>query len=198
MNQAESQTRADKLDAEKETNLNLDSKSLVKSVVVAFSVALIIFYSVIYPVEFGKDPLGTGKLFGLPYLTELSPKNEIKSDKSEGIAHTGQYSFQRDLVEITIPANGGLEYKFKLEQYDNLLYQWTSSSPLYFDFHGEPRGDTTGYFESYTIATSDKMEGSMTIPFEGVHGWYWKNTSAEDVIVILKTEGNYEVVGKLH
>jgi len=194
MNQRESTKQFDEF----ETDLKLDSKSLIKSVLVAISVALIIFYSVIYPVEFGKDPLGTGKLFGLSHLTDVSPTSEAVLDKSDVPAQRSLYSFQRNSEEIIIPANGGLEYKFKLEQYGNLVYQWTSSSPLYFDFHGEPKDNTTGYFESYTIATSDKMEGSMTMPFDGVHGWYWKNTGAEDVIVTLKTEGNYDVVGLLH
>jgi hypothetical protein len=54
---------------------------------------------------------------------------------------------------------------------------WTAQTehdgtPLYFDLHGEPQGDTTGYFESYAIATLRAMKGSFTSPFSGSHGWY--------------------------
>ena len=78
-----------------------------------------------------------------------------------------------------------------------MTYEWstTSGEPLYFDFHGEPKDDTTGYFLSYTIATANKAKGSVTVPFEGLHGWYWKNTSDNTVTVILKTSGDYKVIG---
>ena len=70
-----------------------------------------------------------------------------------------------------------------------------NTSSVYFDFHGEPAGDTTGYFESYAIATTDQMRGSVTVPFDGSHGWYWKNSTNQDVVIELKTAGNYLVIG---
>ena len=39
------------------------------------------------------------------------------------------------------------------------------------------------------------MTGSATVPFEGSHGWYWKNVSNQDVVIELKTSGNYLVTG---
>lgn len=182
-----------------QTNINqeISTKSLIISSLVALIIAISIFYSFVYPIEFGKDPLGTGKLFGLPILNadgKTGADNKSTLDESM----TSPYKFQKDSVDIVIPANSGLEYKFKLSQYSKLTYEWTAELPLYFDFHGEPKGDTTGYFESYTIATSNKVEGSMTVPFEGVHGWYWKNTSDEEVLVTLQTQGNYEVTGLIH
>ncbi len=46
-----------------------------------------------------------------------------------------------------------------------MKYQWqtTDSSPLFFDLHGEPEGDTTGYYESYTIATSHEMKEHLLV-----------------------------------
>ncbi|MFT4738694.1 MAG: hypothetical protein ACI8QD_001778 [Cyclobacteriaceae bacterium] len=103
---------------------------------------------------------------------------------------------QENEVTITVPAKKGVEYKFYLKQYEKLAYEWTAETPLYFDFHGEPLDyETTKYFESFTEATSNNMKGIMTVPFEGSHGWYWKNNSDKDVIVTLKTKGNYKVLG---
>ena len=185
--------------------LLLSNKSLIVSFMVALVLALTIFYTIVYPIEFGKDPLGTGKILGLPHLSAgttapMTPSNVENGELSnkKAITEKQNYSFRTDQVEVLVPANGGVEYKFLLKQYQKLVYQWSSEKPLYFDFHGEPKGNTTGYFESYTIATSANMEGSMTMPFEGNHGWYWKNTSQENIIVTLKTEGNYEIVGLLH
>jgi len=105
-------------------------------------------------------------------------------------------SNQENQITLVVPANKGIEYKFYIKQYEKLIYEWSADAPLYFDFHGEPLDyDVTKYFESYTIATADEMKGTMTIPFEGSHGWYWKNNSNKDVVVILKAEGKYKVIG---
>jgi hypothetical protein len=123
-------------------------------------------------------------------ISEKSEKVMIK-DNSEDIITAAINE-----VSIIIPANKGLEYKFYMKQYEKLKYEWTSESPLYFDFHGEPLDyAVTKYFESYTEGTSDSIKGTMTTPFEGPHGWYWKNNSGNDVSVTLKTQGNYRVIG---
>lgn len=97
-----------------------------------------------------------------------------------------------DTVTIEIPIHKGLEYKLLMEKYAHLEYEWTTDGEeLYFDFHGEPRGDTTGYFESFAITTSNNMKGSLTTPFAGSHGWYWKNETDAPVIVTLSIKGNY-------
>jgi hypothetical protein len=97
-----------------------------------------------------------------------------------------------DTVTIEIPVRKGLEYKLLMEKYAHLEYEWsTDGEELYFDFHGEPRGDTTGYFESFAITTSNNMKGSLTTPFAGSHGWYWKNETDAPVTVTLSIKGNY-------
>ena len=105
-------------------------------------------------------------------------------------------SEQENEVTVIIRAKKGIEYKFYMKQYEKLHYEWISEIPLYFDFHGEPLDyDVTKYFESYTEGTSDKMKGILTTPFEGLHGWYWKNTTDKDVHVVLTSKGNYSVIG---
>ena len=101
-----------------------------------------------------------------------------------------------DIVTIDIPAGKGLEYKLLMDAFVHLEYEWsTAGEPLYFDFHGEPKGDKTGYFESYSITTSDKMKGSLTTPFAGSHGWYWKNRTDSVITVTLSTKGDYVIKG---
>ena len=71
----------------------------------------------------------------------------------------------------------------------------TDGDPLYFDLQGEPEGDITGYFESYAIATLGTMKGSFIAPFDGLHGWYSKNTSPKAVAIQLIVNGHYQIVG---
>ena len=75
-------------------------------------------------------------------------------------------------------------------------YEWSSNGgDIYVDLHGEPAGDTTGYFESYTIATVATMKGSFTAPFAGSHGWYWKNKTAQAIDIQLSVSGSYVIEG---
>ena len=77
-----------------------------------------------------------------------------------------------------------------------MTYEWlTDGEALDLDLHGEPAGDTTGYFESYVVATAKEMKGSFTAPFDGSHGWYWENNTDDDIAVLLKVKGEFEVIG---
>jgi hypothetical protein len=97
---------------------------------------------------------------------------------------------------VTAPVGKDIEYKFRMTQYEKITYEWlTYGEPLYFDLHGEPQDDTTGYFESYAIATLSQMKSSFTSPFTGLHGRYWKNNSNKSVAVQLIDAGQSEIIG---
>ena len=165
-------------------------KTLLKATAFAALLAMIVFFFAILPAEFGVDPTGFGKAMSLTKLagqtstTQAAPKKQTLPD-------------QEDSVNITIPAGKGLEYKFHLMSGEAMRYGWSTKGDemLFFDFHGEPQGDTTGYFESYTVSTANNVRGSFTATFEGSHGWYWENKGETNVVVTLQTEGNYQIIG---
>ncbi len=163
----------------------VSTKTLLKSTVAASVVAIIVFVCFILPAEYNIDPTHIGHKLG---LTALAHHDEAETSvKAQS---------QQQVIEVTVPAGRGIEYKFQMAQYDKMTYEWLSDgASLYFDLHGEPQGDTTGYFESYAIATLSEMKGSFTAPFNGSHGWYWKNTSNKPVAIQLTVEGQYEVIG---
>lgn len=175
-----------------ETQVVQTTASLLKALVAALIVATVLFVTMVLPAEFDIDPTGVGQLLGLNGLAVIGAETEPETVVRAG---EGELAFREDEVEIEIRAGAGLEYKFYLSQYANLTYEWSSPSPLYFDLHGEPEGDTTGYFESYGAASANGMKGSVTTPFSGSHGWYWRNEGDEASVVTLKTRGNYEVLG---
>jgi len=175
-----------------EMNYHVHSKAtLIKSGIFATVLAVGVYVAIILPAEFNKDPTGIGVLLGLNVLSEPAPVvNDIKIEQQTSA------EFKSNEVEVVVPAGRGVEYKFQLSKYENLTYEWiTNGEALFFDFHGEPAGDTTGYFESYAITTANEMKGSMTVPFDGSHGWYWKNSSDKPVKILLKTQGNYQILG---
>jgi hypothetical protein len=159
---------------------------------IAVFIAVITLVVFILPAEYNIDPTGLGEKIGLTILA----KN--LSQKSPVIAVNGQNSVEErsDTVEVIVPAGRGVEYKFQLDSQQTMKYKWqTTGEPLFLDLHGEPEGDTTGYYESYTIANAHEMSGQFTAPFAGIHGWYWKNETKQDITVTLTTSGPYQVVG---
>jgi hypothetical protein len=198
-------------------------KSLVNASLVALFLALVILFTAVLPAEYGIDPTGLGGKMGLVALSELGHKNVTENagncvqpeqgqrasvvEKQPGAtvasstsgvdelaaSKPGQW---RDTVKITVPPKKGLEYKFALDKDALLDYAWqTDGAALYFDFHGEPKGEKNGYFKSYQESASNQSSGSLTAPFAGVHGWYWENDSDQPIVVTLSTNGAYQIVG---
>ena len=178
-------------------NVPTHSKAtLLRASLAAIATAVLIVVCIVLPAEYNVDPTGAGGALGLIQLAQASERIEISDDSSKDsfVISAGKRS---DSVDIVIPAGRGLEYKLIMEKHTHLEYQWStvSGEALYFDFHGEPKGDTTGYFESFAITTSSNMKGSLTTPFAGSHGWYWKNKSDSDVVVQLSIAGHYRIKG---
>jgi len=164
----------------------LSTKTLIKSTAIAIVVAILVLISLILPAEYNIDPTGIGEKLGLTALANPIINSVAKTEPKQS----------SDSFEVTVPAGRGVEFKFAMQQSQKMKYEWqTDGESLYFDLHGEPEGDTTGYFESYAIATLNKMEGSFTAPFNGSHGWYWRNRSNSPVNVTLKVNGEYVVLG---
>jgi len=78
------------------------------------------------------------------------------------LVQTPQYDTTwKDSISIIIPARGDKEYKFYLAKGATLEYTWkTDGAVLFYDLHGEPAGDTSGYFKSFKKSTSNQASSS--------------------------------------
>lgn len=183
----EENTRATSTQATNMEAVTLSNGKLLKYTLFSFIFAVIALITVILPAEYNIDPTGVGGALGLTVFnnTNATATNSASPTTETAIDVT-------ETIEVIVPAGRGIEYKFIMKEYQKLTYEWiTDGSALFFDLHGEPKGDTTGYFESYAIATLAEMKGSFTAPFAGSHGWYWKNTSDFPVTVQLIVNGEY-------
>ncbi|MCK5189602.1 MAG: hypothetical protein KAR12_06060 [Methylococcales bacterium] len=180
-------------------------KSLILSCILSTLLAIIILFVAVLPAEFDIDPTGLGEKFGLTVLSQTAdttakptviscPDSSLENkDPEDKQIQTPQW---KDTVIITIPAKKGLEYKFYISKGETLEFDWnTNGEKLYFDFHGEPEGDKTGYFKSFKESTQSQSSGTLSVPFTGSHGWYWENKTNQAVTIILKTRGNYKIIG---
>ncbi len=174
------------------------TKSLILLTLFSIILAIAVLLIAIMPAEFGLDPTGVGQKLGLLKLAN-SPQTKIQAQIiqcSEDEKTAGQSDLWTDTVAIVVPPKDGLEYKFYLRKGNKMEFTWkTDNGKLYFDFHGEPEGDTSGYFKSYKETTDNQSSGSLTAPFTGSHGWYWENKSSHPVIVSLRTRGDYKILG---
>ncbi len=169
--------------------ITLTNAALIKYTMFSLLFATVTLFTIILPAEYNIDPTGIGHELGLTVFHH--GKEEASAQLSPQKA-SGKLSAQTATIEVLVPAGRGVEYKFIMTKNQKLEYEWiTDGDALYFDLHGEPAGDTTGYFESYAIATLGEMKGSFTAPFTGSHGWYWKNTSESPVTVQLIVKGEY-------
>ncbi|WP_231499610.1 hypothetical protein [Methylomonas sp. 11b] len=177
-------------------------KSLTIASLSATFLAGAVLVTAVLPAEYGIDPTGFGEMTG---LTSLASPNKTGSPGTTSAcaepaavsaAQPAAAAQWQDTVKIVVPAGEGLEYKFHLAKGAALEYSWsTNGTALYFDFHGEPQGDKTGYFKSYKETTDSQSSGSLSAPFEGSHGWYWENKSSAPVTVVLNTKGAYRILG---
>jgi len=127
----------------------------------------------------------------------MSNKEEFPSNaKSVQVTQNTEAAMQsdwQDVVTVTIPERGDKEYKVLLTKGSKFEYTWqTNGEKLFYDFHGEPTGDETGYFKSFKKSTEIASSGELIASFNGTHGWYWKNNSSSAVDIILKFNGDYQ------
>ncbi len=160
----------------------------VRQILVALIAALVIaaaaLFAVVLPAEFGRDPLGTGKLFGLTGL----------AGREQTIVHTEIRPLVTSEISFELAPYESVEYKFELEANSSLSYSWQANVELVYEFHGEPDGGPEGFAETYETGKAQSGFGTATLPFSGKHGWYFANRTFKDASITLKTSGFYRRV----
>jgi hypothetical protein len=172
----------------------------------ALLVAGVILVTVVLPAEFAVDPLGTGAKLGLLPLgvvgQQVAALNQQASEagRAGGASGAGailvaqEKPFQQESVDFTLKPREGMEYKYRLDKGEALLYSWKATAPVDYELHAEPDGAPAGYAQSYEKkSASPGASGTLTAPFPGIHGWYWENKTDHEVTVTLKTAGYYNL-----
>ncbi len=110
----------------------VSAKTLFKSTVFALCFAIGMLVLFILPAEYNIDPTGFGEKLGLTILAQPEQVTQ-PANKTDFSGDT-----RKDVVEVVVPANRGVEYKFQLLKGQTLKYQWlTGGALLYLDLHGE-------------------------------------------------------------
>ena len=86
-----------------------------------------------------------------------------------------------------------VEYKYRLDQGEALLFSWKATAPVNYELHAEPDGAPQGYAESLEKGAGKTASGTLTEPFAGIHGWYWENPGDWEASVTLTASGFYNM-----
>jgi len=167
----------------------------------ALLAAGLILVMFVLPAEFAVDPLGTGARLGLLPLGVVGQQvGALNAAAATGGAGQGaiivaqERPFQSETVAFKVAPHEGMEYKYRLDKGEALLYSWSATAPVNYELHAEPDGAPAGYAQSYEKRPSTaQASGTLTAPFPGIHGWYWENPSDQEVTVTLKSAGYYNL-----
>jgi hypothetical protein len=170
----------------------------------ALLVAGLILVMFVLPAEFAVDPLGTGARLGLLPLGVVGQQVDALNTAAREAGKAGaaggaiivaqETPFQQESVEFKLAPKEGMEYKYRLDKGEALLYSWNATAPVNYELHAEPDGAPAGYAHSYEKKDAfTQASGTLTAPFPGIHGWYWENTTNQEVTVSLKTAGYYNI-----
>jgi hypothetical protein len=167
----------------------------------------LIVVGAIMPAEFNTDPLGLGKLTG---ISRLWAPDEKAWTPGAGMnpQHSSAQPVQRAVVEIPLGAadwpEAAVEYKFAMKAGEGLVYRWQAFNedgspaavPVEFDFHGHTLAQDG---KEMTVANYRKDRaladtGILMAPFEGIHGWYFKNHAPDPIRIRVEVRGFFALV----
>jgi hypothetical protein len=183
------------------------TKSLIKATGVAALIGLLVLIIAILPAEYGIDPTGLGQKMGLTMLSKAeaaepaSPESGSSPDNllalAAGPVWKTQSMLSSDTTTVTLKPDEGLEVKATMNAGDRMVFNWASEGgPVNFDMHGERFNDGDNFTSYWQGRNEPAANGAFEAPFDGTHGWYWRNRGDETVTIVLQTSGFYDGISK--
>lgn len=159
----------------------------------------------VLPAEAGIDPTGVGTAIGLTPMSAAAttqapevPVAAAQTPAAPGMPAKSSIekaaALRNDEMTITLAPHSGREVKAHMQKGDHLVFRWEAKGgPVKVDMHGEPPDAGEDDFTSYWKETQlTNAQGSFTAPFEGTHGWYWRNRGETPVTITVRTTGFYK------
>ena len=172
---------------------------IAAAVGIALLVAGIALVIAVLPAEFGVDPTGVGRRLGLLALADVKSQVTAFQQTQGSVAGSSivtatDRTLQQETVDFKLAPHEFLEYKYRLDKGQALLYAWHATAAVNLEFHAEPDGAPRGYAETYEKRSGvERASGTLVAPFAGIHGWYWENPTDSEVTVTLTSAGFYNL-----
>jgi hypothetical protein len=178
------------------------SASLIKATAIALVVGTVVLVTAILPAEYGVDPTGLGEKMGLTALH--SPQDEASPPATGNLLGAQLSSVWKsvtpartDTLELTLQPDEGAEIKALMKAGEQFVFTWdVQGGQVNFDMHGEPPNAGDEFSSYWKGRNQSSAHGAFVAPFDGTHGWYWRNRGTEPVTVRVTTTGFYESLNK--
>ncbi|MBA3351526.1 MAG: transmembrane anchor protein [Blastocatellia bacterium] len=193
------------------------SKQLLRSTIIAIIVAAVLLVIIVLPSEYGIDPTRIGRVLGLTQMGEIKMllAREAQQDRPITTASGQQPTVtspplpaqqtqsaaapsttRTDEMTVTLRPGEGVEVKLVMSRGANVSYEWTTAGgTVNHDTHGDGPNGVSHRFSRGTQVERDA--GELTAPFDGNHGWFWRNRTERDVTVTLRTTGQYRSIRRV-
>lgn len=183
-------------------------RALARATLAASGAAAAILLLFVLPAEWGIDPTGAGKAMGLTRMAQADESEEevqapdasasaapaltIAPQIKENIAASTPW--RSDEKTVSLAPHSGVEIKAHMAKGDRLVFRWAAKGgAVRMDMHGEPTVGKEGEFSTYWKQKDmTEAQGSFIAPYDGTHGWYWRNGGETPVSIELKTVGFYK------
>ena len=186
------------------TAIRPSPSALAKATGGAAIAAVAILTLFVLPAEYNIDPTGVGTALGLtgmvsgeaeaeaPATTTTPVAGQVAIPTKATIAKTT--AWRHDEMTITLEPHSGQEVKAHMTTGDSFVFSWKSTGgPVKAEMHGEKanaaEGEFTDYWKELELTGG---QGDFTAPFDGTHGWYFRNKGDAPVTVTVKTVGFYK------
>lgn len=177
--------------------LHPTNSQLLKATAGAAFAAAVVLVVAVLPAEYGRDPTGLGRVLGLtalkasvPAETDLNPAGTPPTLEQAVLA--SDTPFKTGEMSVTLQPGVGAEVKALMRAGESFVFSWTADAPVHFDMHGEKPNDGDNYASYWRDRSQTAAHGSFSAPYDGTHGWYWKNPGSAPVTVTVKVSGYYE------
>lgn len=101
----------------------------------------------------------------------------------------------KDEVHFVLTPGQGTEFKLTMNEGAIARFSWESEGgPVNFDTHGDGGGRSISYEKGRGVPED---EGELEAAFTGNHGWFFRNRNNNDVILVLRTGGDYGELKKM-
>lgn len=178
-------------------------RQLARATAGAAGVAAAILIIAVLPAEYGIDPTGFGSRLGLTMMGEMKRETAAASPVAATVPSTQSAAGspeapRNETVRFTLAPGAGTEVKATMRAGQQFNYSWsTDGAEIRFELHGEETSAAEGDYTSYEKGTSKGETGTFRAPFDGTHGWYWRNRSDAPVTIEVRANGSYAKFAQL-
>jgi hypothetical protein len=174
---------------------------LRKATGIAIIAAAAMLVAFVLPAEYGIDVTGIGKLLQIKKLgadSAEAPLSPAPPATAAAVAPEvtlvkSRMPFNESEMSLILQPNQGGEIKALMRQGEHFVYTWSAEGgKVTVDMHGERPNAGKEFTRYWKDKQQAGDQGSFVAPFDGIHGWFWRNHSDKPVTIKVKVSGFFE------